>query len=91
MWCLLDFYFRKELHCSCSFKVIQFLSFLLSLSDAIIMPVTQSCFVILQAFDQTEEVSLVSAIDYTDAVHNFILSQKLPSLLGKFPEVRTYY
>ncbi|XP_019176029.1 PREDICTED: abnormal spindle-like microcephaly-associated protein homolog isoform X2 [Ipomoea nil] len=59
MWCLLDFYFRKELHCSCSFK----------------------------GFDQTEEVSIVSAIDYTDAVHNFILSQKLPSLLGKFPEV----
>lgn len=21
MWCLLDFYFRKELHCSCSIKV----------------------------------------------------------------------
>ncbi|RAL44861.1 hypothetical protein DM860_003620 [Cuscuta australis] len=58
MWCLLDFYFRKELHCSCSLK----------------------------ASDEAE-VSIVSAIDYTDAVHNFILSQKLPSLLGKFPEV----
>lgn len=54
------------------------------------MHVIQSCLIILQAFDQTEEVSIVSAIDYTDAVHNFILSQKLPSLLGKFPEVRMY-
>ncbi|CAH9141785.1 unnamed protein product [Cuscuta epithymum] len=59
MWCLLDFYFRKELHCSCSFK----------------------------AYKEADKVSIVSPSDYTDAVHNFVLSQKLPSLLGKFPEV----
>jgi len=46
---------------------------------------------ILQALCETkEEVSIVSAVDYTDAVHNFILSQKLPLLLGKFPEVNIY-
>ncbi|KAG8385724.1 hypothetical protein BUALT_Bualt03G0075000 [Buddleja alternifolia] len=60
MWCLLDYYFRKEHDCSCSFK------------DP----------------DGTKtEVSIMSAIEYTDAVHNFILSQKLTSLLGNFPEV----
>ncbi|KAK3039718.1 LOW QUALITY PROTEIN: hypothetical protein RJ639_027059, partial [Escallonia herrerae] len=32
------------------------------------------------------EASIMSATDYTDAVHNFILSQKLTSLLGNFPE-----
>ncbi|KAL8461394.1 hypothetical protein ACS0TY_032750 [Phlomoides rotata] len=60
MWCLLDYYFRKEQDCSCSFK------------------------------DQggtKGEVSIMSAIEYTDAVYNFILSQKLTSLLGNFPEV----
>ncbi|OMO76771.1 IQ motif, EF-hand binding site [Corchorus capsularis] len=31
--------------------------------------------------------SIVSATDYTDAVHNFVLSQKLTALLGTFPEV----
>ncbi|XP_075090893.1 uncharacterized protein LOC107824776 isoform X2 [Nicotiana tabacum] len=60
MWCLLDYYFRKDNRCSCSY----------------------------QALGETkEEVSIVSVIDYTDAVHNFILSQKLPLLLGRFPEV----
>ncbi|KAK6149768.1 hypothetical protein DH2020_017293 [Rehmannia glutinosa] len=60
MWCLLDYYFRKEHNCSCCFK------------DP----------------DGTRgEVSIMSAIEYTDAVHNFILSQKLTSLLGNFPEV----
>ncbi|GMI93317.1 hypothetical protein like AT4G21820 [Hibiscus trionum] len=33
------------------------------------------------------EESIVSATDYTDAVHNFVLSQKLTALLGNFPEV----
>ena len=28
----------------------------------------------------------MSATDYPDAVHNFILSQKLTTLLGDFPE-----
>ncbi|KNA22012.1 hypothetical protein SOVF_038020 [Spinacia oleracea] len=59
MWCLLDFYFRKELHCSCSIK---------DLND-------------------TNEESIVSMRDTTDAVHNFVLSQKLTTLLGNFPEV----
>ncbi|XP_015164561.1 abnormal spindle-like microcephaly-associated protein homolog [Solanum tuberosum] len=31
--------------------------------------------------------AIMVSFDYTDAVHNFILSQKLPLLLGKFPEV----
>ncbi|XP_016491298.2 uncharacterized protein LOC107810980 isoform X2 [Nicotiana tabacum] len=60
MWCLLDYYFRKDNRCSCSYQ---------ALSEA------------------KEEVSIVSVVDYTDAVHNFILSQKLPLLLGRFPEV----
>ncbi|XP_073016437.1 uncharacterized protein [Primulina eburnea] len=60
MWCLLDFYFRKQHSRSCSSKDI----------------------------DGTKvEVSIMSEIEYTDAVHNFILSQKLTSLLGNFPEV----
>ncbi|XP_011096088.1 abnormal spindle-like microcephaly-associated protein homolog isoform X1 [Sesamum indicum] len=64
MWCLLDYYFRKEHDCSCSFKYGS------------------------QDPDGTNrEVSIMSAIEYTDAVHNYILSQKLTSLLGNFPEV----
>ncbi|KAL6573863.1 hypothetical protein OROHE_001405 [Orobanche hederae] len=60
MWCLLDYYFRKENNCSCSFK---------------------------DSSGARGEVSIMSVMDYTDAVHNFILSQKLTSLLGNFPEV----
>ncbi|KAM7525225.1 hypothetical protein LguiA_015127 [Lonicera macranthoides] len=60
MWCLLDYYFRMEYHCSCSSKDLN---------------------------DTNGETSIMSATDYSDAVHNFILSQKLPSLLGNFPEV----
>ncbi|XP_059292899.1 uncharacterized protein LOC132046322 isoform X3 [Lycium ferocissimum] len=60
MWCLLDYYFRKDHRCSCSYQALS---------------------------ETKEEVSIVSPVDYTDAVHNFILSQKLPLLLGKFPEV----
>ncbi|KAG9136451.1 hypothetical protein Leryth_023332, partial [Lithospermum erythrorhizon] len=60
MWCLLDYYFRKEHKCTTSFKALG---------------------------DSNGEVSIVSANDYTDALHNFILSQKLTSLLGNFPEV----
>ncbi|GFP97026.1 abnormal spindle-like microcephaly-associated protein homolog [Phtheirospermum japonicum] len=59
MWCLLDYYFRKEHNCSCSSK------------DP----------------GGTRGESIMSVIEYTDAVHNFILSQKLTSLLGNFPEV----
>ncbi|KAL8107767.1 hypothetical protein AgCh_024245 [Apium graveolens] len=33
------------------------------------------------------EASIMSAANYTDAVHNFLMSQKLTTLLGKFPEV----
>ncbi|KAF5474772.1 hypothetical protein F2P56_006637 [Juglans regia] len=60
IWCLLDYYFRKELHCSCSLKDSQ---------------------------KATSKESIMSATDYPDAVHNFILSQKLTTLLGNFPEV----
>ncbi|XP_047313338.1 abnormal spindle-like microcephaly-associated protein homolog isoform X2 [Impatiens glandulifera] len=60
IWCLLDFYFRKEFHCSCPLKEIH---------------------------DTVGETSIMSASSYTDAIHNFILSQKLTTLLGKFPEV----
>ncbi|XP_074307521.1 uncharacterized protein LOC141642588 [Silene latifolia] len=59
MWCFLDFYFRKELHCSCSMK---------ELNNSI-------------------DESIVSMRDATDAVHNFVLSQKLATLMGNFPEV----
>ncbi|KAI9198577.1 hypothetical protein LWI28_028033 [Acer negundo] len=58
IWCLLDFYFRKELCCSCFSKD-----------------------------DTRGEESIMSATDYHDAFHNFILSQKLTKLLGNFPEV----
>ena len=34
----------------------------------------------------TEE-SIVLVTDYPDAVHNILLSQKLTTLLGNFPEV----
>nr|KJB69306.1 hypothetical protein B456_011G015400 [Gossypium raimondii] len=34
-----------------------------------------------------DEKSIMSTTDYTDAVHNFVLSQKLTAILGKFPEV----
>ncbi|KAL7213508.1 hypothetical protein ACSBR2_016103 [Camellia fascicularis] len=60
MWCLLDYYFRKELNCSRSLKDIR---------------------------ETSGETSIMSVSDYTDAVHNFILSQKLTTLLGNFPEV----
>ncbi|CAA0826523.1 Unknown protein [Striga hermonthica] len=60
MWCLLDYYFRKEHNCSSCCK---------------------------NPDGTVREVSIMSAIEYTDAVHNFILSQKLTSLLGNFPEV----
>lgn len=33
------------------------------------------------------EASIMSAANYTDALHNFLMSQKLTTLLGKFPEV----
>lgn len=36
---------------------------------------------------ETNGMSIMSASDYADAVHNFLLSQKLTTLLGNFPEV----
>ncbi|KAL8192555.1 hypothetical protein R6Q57_027740 [Mikania cordata] len=36
---------------------------------------------------ETNRMSIMSASDYFDAVHNFLLSQKLTTLLGNFPEV----
>ncbi|KAK8273577.1 hypothetical protein V6Z12_D10G015000 [Gossypium hirsutum] len=58
IWCLLDYYFRREL--SCSNK---------------------------DSHETRDEKSIMSTTDYTDAVHNFVLSQKLTAILGKFPEV----
>ncbi|KAL3742143.1 hypothetical protein ACJRO7_017602 [Eucalyptus globulus] len=60
IWCLLDYYFRTELHHSCPLKD----------NDG-----------------ARGEASVMAAADYTDAVHNFILSQKLTGLLGDFPEI----
>ena len=36
----------------------------------------------------TGEESIVLVTDYPDAVHNFLLSQRLTTLLGNFPEVK---
>ncbi|XP_065879839.1 uncharacterized protein [Euphorbia lathyris] len=59
IWCLLDYYFCKELRCSHSLKDPHEIS----------------------------RESIMSVTEYTDAVHNFILSQKLTTLLGNFPEI----
>ncbi|KAK9056391.1 hypothetical protein SSX86_027481 [Deinandra increscens subsp. villosa] len=59
MWCLLDYYFRKE-QCDASSNMDP---------------------------KETKRMSIMSASDYVDAVHNFLLSQKLTTLLGNFPEV----
>ncbi|XP_022036907.1 abnormal spindle-like microcephaly-associated protein homolog isoform X1 [Helianthus annuus] len=59
MWCLLDYYFKKE-HCDASSNMDP---------------------------KETNGASIMSASDYVDAVHNFLLSQKLTTLLGNFPEV----
>ncbi|GMH15791.1 hypothetical protein Nepgr_017632 [Nepenthes gracilis] len=60
MWCLLDFYFGKELGCFCDQKNLN---------------------------DTSWEESVVSTTDTTDAVRNFVLSQRLSTLLGNIPEV----
>ncbi|XAR65630.1 hypothetical protein NMG60_11009803 [Bertholletia excelsa] len=60
MWCLLDYYFRKELNCACSLKDVR---------------------------ESRGGTSIMSVSEYEDAVHNFVLSQKLTALLGNFPEV----
>ncbi|XP_050106975.1 uncharacterized protein LOC126586238 isoform X4 [Malus sylvestris] len=60
IWCLLDYYFRKQLSCGRSSK---------------------------DRNKSSHEESIMLATDYSDAVHNFLLSQKLLTLLGNFPEV----
>ncbi|CAN0852352.1 Abnormal spindle-like microcephaly-associated protein homolog [Linum grandiflorum] len=60
IWCLLDYYFCKEMSCSQSSK---------------------------DSSRGRSGESIMSASDYTDTVHNFMLSQKLATLLGSFPEV----
>ncbi|KAK7363733.1 hypothetical protein VNO77_05886 [Canavalia gladiata] len=60
IWCLLDYYFQKELHNSCSLKVVN---------------------------KKSGKASIMSVNEYSDALYNFILSQKLTTLLGNFPEV----
>ncbi|KAL2571507.1 hypothetical protein AAZV13_17G012700 [Glycine max] len=60
IWCLLDYYFQKELHNSCSLKEVN---------------------------KKSGKASIMSVNEYSDALYNFILSQKLTTLLGNFPEV----
>ncbi|RDX88651.1 Abnormal spindle-like microcephaly-associated protein-like, partial [Mucuna pruriens] len=60
IWCLLDYYFQKELHNSCSLKEVD---------------------------KKSGKASIMSVNEYSDALYNFILSQKLTTLLGNFPEV----
>ncbi|KAK9133446.1 hypothetical protein Scep_012974 [Stephania cephalantha] len=60
LWCLIDYYFGNEFHCSCCYQ-------------------NNSC---------TEEPKLWIA-DCSDAVNSFILSQKLATMLGNFPEAST--
>ncbi|XP_027332753.1 abnormal spindle-like microcephaly-associated protein homolog [Abrus precatorius] len=60
IWCLLDYYFQKELHNSCSMK---------------------------EVYQKSGKASIMSVNEYSDALYNFILSQKLTTLLGNFPEV----
>ncbi|KAJ1405595.1 P-loop containing nucleoside triphosphate hydrolase [Sesbania bispinosa] len=60
IWCLLDYYFQKELDDSCSLKEVN---------------------------KQSGKASILSVNEYSDALYNFILSQKLTTLLGNFPEV----
>ncbi|CAK9327330.1 unnamed protein product [Citrullus colocynthis] len=62
IWCLLDYYFRRDLHCSSSPKI----------------PDPQKT---------NGEESIMSVTHCSDAAHNFILLQKLTSLLGDFPEI----
>ncbi|KAI5414614.1 uncharacterized protein LOC127138374 isoform X3 [Lathyrus oleraceus] len=55
IWCLLDYYFQKELH--------------------------------NEVYEKSGKTSIMSVNEYSDALYNFILSQKLTTLLGNFPEV----
>ncbi|PIA27467.1 hypothetical protein AQUCO_07700024v1, partial [Aquilegia coerulea] len=59
MWCMIDYYFRHEFHCSSSCK----------------------------AHITGHGGPNLWAMNCSDAVHNFILSQKLTTMLGNFPEV----
>ncbi|KAE9621459.1 putative abnormal spindle-like microcephaly-associated protein [Lupinus albus] len=60
IWCILDYYFQKELHDSGSLKEVKM---------------------------ESVKSSIMSVHEYSDALYNFILSQKLATLLGNFPEV----
>ncbi|XP_057719567.1 uncharacterized protein LOC130933991 [Arachis stenosperma] len=60
IWCLLDYYFQKEFHNSCSLKEVNM---------------------------KSNKASVMSVDEYSDALYNFILSQKLTTILGNFPEV----
>lgn len=89
IWCLLDYYFRKDLHCSCSLEVLYI--FFSIVSDHIQLQICSICFILIIWSQDPQKAggreSIMSAIDYPDAVHNFIFSQKLTTLLGNFPEV----
>ncbi|KAK7292402.1 hypothetical protein RIF29_08181 [Crotalaria pallida] len=60
IWCILDYYFQKELHNSCSLKEVNV---------------------------KSGKSTIMSVNEYSDALYNFILSQKLTTILGNFPEV----
>ncbi|XP_022139862.1 abnormal spindle-like microcephaly-associated protein homolog isoform X3 [Momordica charantia] len=60
VWCLLDYYFRKDLQCSSSLK---------------------------DPTKTNDEESIMSITHCSDSAYNFILLQKLTSLLGDFPEI----
>lgn len=89
IWCLLDYYFRKDLHCSCSLEVLYI--FFSIVSDHKNYRSVSICFILIIWSQDPQKAggreSIMSAIDYPDAVYNFIFSQKLITLLGNFPEV----
>lgn len=88
IWCLLDYYFQKELHNVCSLKVFNFFRFLLG-ADNNFLFVCKIYFSILlqEVYEKGGKTSIMSVNEYSDALYNFILSQKLIMLLGNFPEV----
>ena len=45
------------------------------------------CFFLQEVSQKNGKASVMPVNEYSDALHNFILSQKLTTLLGNFPEV----
>jgi abnormal spindle-like microcephaly-associated protein len=89
IWCLLDYYFQKELHNVCSLKVVNFFRLLLSAGNNFLLLRFISQFFLQEVYEKSGKTSIMSVNEYSDALYNFILSQKLTTLLGNFPEVNT--